>query len=141
MNIKTAGLSIVICFVLFSAPLLFAQEASEKLTLRTMTVDWYQYAGPGVKLQYRSYDNRPVILYLPLSFEKKFYRFVEAPKYASDNHALPVLLVHMRGSDVIFIDIYTRYMMKEGRIADYNQTDLDNFRAAEEKGRIELIFN
>jgi hypothetical protein len=134
-------LSIIICLVLLSAPLVFAQDDSQKLTLRTLTVDWYQYAGPGVKLQYRSFDNRPMILYLPLSFERKLYRFVEAPKSSGDYSSLPVLLVHMKGSDVVFVDIYTTYMMQKGKIAEFNQKDLENFKAVEKKGKIELIFH
>jgi hypothetical protein len=141
MKNKIIWVLIITCFAVLSTPLIFAQDDSQKLTLRTLTVDWYQYAGQGVKIQYRSFDNRPMILYLPLSFERKLYRFVEAPKSSGDYSALPVLLVHMRGSNVVFVDIYTTYMMQKGQIAEFDQNDLENFKAAEEKGEIELIFH
>jgi len=141
MNKKILYILIFLCFFLLSAPLIFSQDNSEVLTLRTLTVDWYQYAGKGVKIQYRSYNNTPYFLYLPISFERKLYRFVEAPKGAGDFQGLPVLLVHMRGSKIEFIDIYTRYMMSGGKIAVFDQKDIDNFAAAEEKGTIELNFN
>ena len=141
MNKKILYILIFCCFFLLSAPMIFAQDNSNVLTLRTLTVDWYQYAGKGVKLQYRSFDNYPHILYLPLSFERKFYRFVEAPKGVGDFQGLPVLLVHMRGSKIDFIDIYTKYMMKDGKIAVFDQKDIDNFAAAEKKGTVELNFN
>ena len=141
MNRKTVWVSILLFYIFLSVSITFAQEKSTDVTLRILTVDWYQYAGPGVKIQYRTYDNRPMTLYLPLSFESKLYRFVEAPKNAGDNQALPALLVHMKGSDVVFIDIYTRYMMEKGQIADFNQKDIENFAAAEKKGYIELIFH
>jgi hypothetical protein len=141
MNKKILFVLIIFCFFLLSTPLIFAQDNSNVLTLRTLTVDWYQYAGKGVKIQYRTFDHNPELLYLPLSFERKLYRFVEAPKGVGDFQGLPVLLVHMRGSKIIFIDIYTKYMMKGGKIAVFDQNDLDNFAAAEEKGTIELVFD
>ena len=141
MNKKILYVLIIFCFFLLSAPLIFAQEQSEDLTFRTLSVDWYQHAGAGVKLQYRSFKNEPVILYLPMSFYRKFYRFVESPKYVGDLQGLPVLLVHLEGSEVAFIGIYTRYMQADGIPSEFNQEDFDNFAAAEEKGTVELIFH
>ena len=141
MNKKMLYMLIIPCFFLLSVPLIFAQDNSESLTLRTLAVDWYQHAGYGVKLQYRSFTGEPVILYLPMSFKEKLFRFVASPKDVGDLQGLPVLLVHLNGSQIIFVDVYTRYMQQDGRASEFNQEDLENFAAAEEKGTIELIFH
>jgi len=117
-----------------------AQEDTERVTLRTLSVDWYEYSGAGVKLQYRTFNDEPVILYLPASFERELFRFVDTPKEYGGVQSLPILLVHMKGQEVIFIDIYTRFMRTKGRISDFKQQDMDNFAAQEQKGKIELKF-
>ncbi len=132
---------IIPCLFLFSAPLIFAQKQSEDFTLRTLSVDWYQSAGAGVKLQYRTFKGERAILYLPMSFDKKLFRFVESPKNAGVLQGLPVLLVHMNDSEIIFIDVYTRYMQTDSLQSEFNQEDYNNFAAAEEKGTVELIFH
>jgi len=133
-------LFITICLFAFTASFLFSQEDTEKVTLRTLPVDWYAYSGAGVKLQYRSFNDIPKIVYIPISFEKKLFRYVESPNDFGDLQGIPVLLVHMKGQEILFVDLYTRYMKKDGLISDFSQEDLENFKIAEEKGSIELIF-
>ncbi|MGQ9615305.1 MAG: hypothetical protein ACUVWJ_02775 [Spirochaetota bacterium] len=119
--------------------MILAQE-EEPVTLRTLTVDWYEASRVGVKLQYRGYDNTPNILYLPRSFEKKYYRFVRAPRETAQQ-GLPILIIRMRGKEVLFIDIYTQFEDgKAARIAKFNEKDMEKFREVESSGRIEMKF-
>lgn len=133
-------LFITICLFAFTASFLFSQEDTEIVTLRTLPVDWYVYAGAGVKLQYRNFNDIPKIVYIPISFEKKLFRYVESPKDFGDLQGIPLLLVHIKGQEILFVDLYTRYMKKDGLITDFSQEDLENFKIAEEKGSIEIIF-
>ncbi len=133
--ILISGLAVIFIHV---APV-YAQQ-QEKVSVRTLPVDWYMYSGAGVKLQYRNFNNDPVILYLPASFENKLYRFVEAPPSSGSRQGLPVLLVHMKGNRVVFIDIYTQFQRKKGLIADFSEDDLKKFKEAESKGSIEIKF-
>jgi hypothetical protein len=132
--------SAVITVLLFScaAVFSFAQEETGKVTLRILPVDWYEISGDGVKVMYRTFNNEPVTLYLPSSFERKFFRFVDTPKEYGGTNSLPFMLVHMRGQEVIYIDIYTRFMRTDARIANYGKEDLENFKAQEKKGNIEV---
>ncbi len=133
-------LFITICLFAFTASFLFSQEDTEIVTLRTLPVDWYVYSGAGVKLQYRNYNDITRIVYIPISFEKKLFRYVASPKDFGDLHGIPLLLVHIKGQEILFVDLYTRYMKKDGLITDFSQEDLENFKIAEEKGSIEIIF-
>ena len=133
------GLMLLFLFA-FTALYVNSQENAEKITLRTMSVDWYSYSGEGVKLQYRTFNNEPHILYLPRSFERKYYRFVDTPKNYAGVNSLPMLLVHMKGKEIIFVDIYTRHQRAKGLIANFTQKDLENFKVQEQKGKIELKF-
>ena len=129
------GIFMIIPFVLQ------AQNQNEsQISVRTLHVDWYMYSVDGVKLQYRTYTDEPVILYLPSSFEDKFYRFVEAPKGSGSTQGLPILIVHLKGKEVVFVDIYTRYEKQDGLIANFTAEDLKKFKEAEAKGKIELKF-
>ena len=130
----------LILLFLFAFTAFYIQSQDNALTLRTLAVDWYSYSGEGVKIQYRTFENEPVLLYLPGSFEKKYYRFVDTPKDYAGVNSLPMLLVHMKGSEIIFIDIYTRHQRSKGQIANFNQKDLDNFREQEQKGQLVLKF-
>jgi hypothetical protein len=129
---------IAVCVTLAAMPA--AAQATGKTTLRTLAVDWYESSGAGVKLQYRDFENHPHILYLPGAFQKKYFRFVEAPKNYANMSGLPMLLVHMKDADIQYVDIYTEYMRRKARIANFTQEDLDNFKAAEQKGKIEIVF-
>lgn len=133
------GLILLLLFS-FSASYIHSQENEEKVTLRTLFVDWYATSKEGVKLQYRTFANNPEILYLPRSFERTLYRFIETPKNYGGAQSLPFLLIHMKGKEIIFIDIYTRYMRTKGIIADVTQKDIENFESQEQKEKIELKF-
>jgi hypothetical protein len=135
-------LSVVLAALLMSAAaaLCPAQEQPATVTLRTLPVDWYEVAGEGVKAVYRTFNNDPVPLYLPSSFERKLFRFIETPREYGGTSSLPFLLVHMRGPDVIFVDIYTKFMRTDARIADFDENDVENFKSQEQKGKIELRF-
>ncbi len=133
-------LFITICLFAFTASFLFSQEDTEIVTLRTLPVDWYTYSGAGVKLQYRNFDDIPKIVYIPISFENKLFRYITCPKDFGDLHGIPLLIVHIKGQEILFVDLYTRYMKKDGLITDFSREDLENFKIAEEKGSIELIF-
>ena len=139
---KRATISLFIAVLLLScaAATSFAQEEAQKVTLRTLPVDWYEYTGDGIKLQYRTFNNDRIILYLPASFERKLFRFVDTPKEYGGVQSLPFLLAHMRGQEVIYLDIYTRFMRTDARIGNFNQEDLDNLKAQEQKGKIDLKF-
>lgn len=138
-NLLFYGLIILFLFA-FTAFYLHSQETDEKVTLRSLSVDWYAYSGDGVKLQYRTFKNDPVVVYFPRSFEKKYYRFVDTPLDYAGVNSLPILLVHLKGDEVIFVDIYTRHMRSKGLIADFTQEDLENFRSQEKAGKISLKF-
>ena len=133
------GLILLLLFS-FSASYIHSQENEEKVTLRTLFVDWYATSKEGVKLQYRTFANNPEILYLPRSFERKLYRFIETPKNYGGAKSLPFLLIHMKGKEIIYIDIYTRYMRTKCIIADVTQKDIENFESQEQKEKIELKF-
>jgi hypothetical protein len=138
-NLLFYGLIIVFLFA-FTAFYLHSQEMDEKVTLRSLSVDWYSYSGDGVKLQYRTFKNNPVVVYFPKSFEKKYYRFVDTPPDYAGVKSLPMLLIHLKGDDVIFVDIYTRHMRSKALITDFTQEDLESFRVQEKVGKISLKF-
>jgi hypothetical protein len=138
-NLLFYGLIIVFLFA-FTAFYLHSQEMDEKVTLRSLSVDWYSYSGDGVKLQYRTFKNNPVVVYFPKSFEKKYYRFVDTPPDYAGVKSLPMLLIHLKGDEVIFVDIYTRHMRSKALITDFTQEDLESFRVQEKVGKISLKF-
>jgi len=109
-------------------------------SIRTLPVIWYAYSTDGVKLQYRNFENNPVVLYLPKDFEKKYYRFVKAPKNSGSIQGLPVLIVHLKEGKVTFIDIYTQYMKKKALIAEFTAQDKEMFQKAKEKGTVDIQF-
>jgi len=115
-------------------------QEGQEISIRTLPVEWYMYSGEGVKLQYRTFDNRHIILYLPSSMENKFYRFVESPKGSGSTQGLPVLIVHLKGKDVTFIDIYTRYQKEKGMIANFTSEDLKKFKEVEKEGKVKIQF-
>jgi len=117
----------------------FAQDDSEQATIRTLSIDYYAADINGVKVMYRGFDNVQRYLYLPKSFEGRYYRFVMAPKGVGTG-GLPVLIFRMKGTDVLFVDIYTKYLRANASIADFTADDLEQFRAAEKKGKVELEF-
>jgi hypothetical protein len=116
-----------------------AQDDSENITIRTLSIDFYAADINGVKVMYRGFDNVQRYLYLPKSFEGTYYRFVMAPKGVGTG-GLPALIFRMRGSEVLFVDIYTKYLRANASIADFNKEDLEQFRAAEERGKVVLEF-
>ena len=116
-----------------------SQDDLEDVTIRTLPIDYYASSSDGVKIIYRGFDNEQRYLYLPKSFEGTKYRFVMAPKGVAAS-GLPALIVRMRGKEVIFIDIYTKYLRSSASIANFDEEDLSRFRAAEEKGKIEMVF-
>jgi hypothetical protein len=132
---------IVLAFMLAALlPLaILAQDEGLNVTMRTLSVDWYSSSGIGVKVKYRGYDNEVHFLYLPKSFEKKLYRFVRAPQGVAD-HGLPVLIVRLTDQEVIFVDIYTKHLRGAGRIAEFDDEDMANFKAAEDSGKVEMAF-
>ena len=117
----------------------FAQDEAGEITIRTLPIEYYAADRNGVKVLYRGFDNVQRYLYLPKSFEGKHYRFVMAPKGVGTG-GLPVLIFRMKGSDVIFIDIYTKYLRAKASIADFTYEDLEQFKAAEDRGKVELEF-
>ena len=136
-------LYIAIVFVLlagFIIPLTcIAQDDPDKITIRTLSIDYYAADINGVKVMYRGFDNEQRYLYLPKSFEGTYYRFVMAPKGVGTG-GLPALIFRMRGTEVLFVDIYTKYLRANASIADFNEEDLEQFRAAEERGKVVLEF-
>ncbi len=137
---RTATLFILLAVGLSLAAVQSAAQSTGKVTLRSLTVDWYESSNVGVKLQYRDFENQAHILYLPKAFEKKYFRFVEAPKNYANMSGLPMLLVHMKEKDIMYVDIYTEFMRKKARMSNFTQEDLDNFKAAEQKGKVEIAF-
>lgn len=136
---KTIGVFCLFLMLLTFLPLTLAAEESQ-VVLRTLKVDWYAESREGVKIIYRDFNNKPHALYLPKSFHKKYYRYVEAPKYAGSIQGVPLMLVHMKDGEVRFIDIYTEFQRATQKIAEFNQNDLDKFQEAEQKGVVELQF-
>jgi hypothetical protein len=140
---KTAGMFcaalLLTCIPLAAA----AQEGTgqqEEITLRILKVNWYAEGGAGVKIVYLDFNNDPHLLYLPQSFHKKHYRFVEAPKYSGDVQGVPLLLVHMQDGQVVFVDIYTDYQRASQQAVDFSGEDLERFTEAEERGTVEIQF-
>ena len=121
-------------------PITLNAQQQEKISIRTLPVDWYMYSSAGVKLQYRNFNNDPIVLYLPASFENKLFRFVEAPPDSGSRQGLPVLIVHMKGNKVVFVDLYTQYQKKKGLIAEFTEDDLKKFKKVEDRGTIEIKF-
>jgi hypothetical protein len=117
----------------------FAQDETDETTIRTLPIEYYAADRNGVKVLYRSFDNVQHYLYLPKSFEGKYYRFVMAPKGVGTS-GLPILIFRMKGSEVIFVDIYTKYLRANASIADFTEEDLEQFKAAEDRGKVELEF-
>jgi hypothetical protein len=117
----------------------FAQDEPDQITIRTLSIDYYAADFNGVKVMYRGFDNIQRYLYLPKSFEGTYYRFVMAPKGVG-TEGLPALIFRMRGTDVLFVDIYTKYLRANASIANFTDEDLEQFRAVEEKGKVELEF-
>jgi hypothetical protein len=117
----------------------FSQDDARKATIRTLPIEYYASSRVGVKILYRSFDNVQRYLYLPKSFEGSQYRFVMAPKGVGMG-GLPALIVRMRDTEIVFIDIYTKYLRSSASIADFNEEDLRRFEAAEQKGKIEMEF-
>ena len=135
---KSTVVFCILVLTLFIPLALFAQEETP-ITFRSLRVDWYEISSKGVKIQYWGFNNEAHWLYLPVSFERKLYRFVSSPSNAG-NHGLPALLVRVKGTEVMYVDIYTRYGRPKEKIADFSQAELDKFAAVEETGRIELEF-
>jgi hypothetical protein len=129
---------ITAALVIFPVTVL-SQDDLEQATIRTLPIDYYAANKDGVKILYRSFDNVQRYLYLPKSFEGSKYRFVMAPKGVGTG-GLPALIIRMRDKEVIFVDIYTRYLRTSASIADFNDEDMKRFKAAEEKGTIEMEF-
>ena len=117
----------------------FSQDDVQQATIRTLPIEYYASSRVGVKILYRSFDNVQRYLYLPKSFEGSQYRFVTAPKGVGMG-GLPALIVRMRDSEIVFIDIYTKYLRSSASIAEFNDEDLKRFEAAEQKGKIEMEF-
>jgi hypothetical protein len=117
-----------------------AQQESGQVNLRVLRIDWYEMSGRGVKIQYRDFSNAPHLLLLPRSLEGKIYRFVEAPRLGGSVQGAPLLLVHMTGTDVRFIDIYTEYQKAGAKIGDFNQDDLAKLKEIEQRGTVDLQF-
>jgi hypothetical protein len=138
-NLFFYGLIILFLFA-FTAFYIHSQEIDEKVTLRSLSIDWYACSSDGVKLQYRTFKNDPVVVHFPRSFEKKYYRFVDTPRDYAGVKSLPMLLVHLKGDEVIFVDIYTRYMRSKELIMDFTQEDLARFSDQEKEGKINLTF-
>ena len=138
---KKWGLILIAAIFLITLPIIVnAQDSNQKVSIRTLPVDWYKYSGVGVKLQYRNFNNEPIILYLLASFENKYFRFVEAPPNSGSRQGLPVLIVHMKGNEVAFIDIYTQYGRPKGLIGEFSKEDLEKFKKVEEEGKIVIKF-
>ncbi len=131
---------IIILLVIIPTLLSAQNQEGQEISIRTLPIEWYMYSVEGVKLQYRTFDNRHIILYLPSSMENKFYRFVEAPKGSGSTQGLPVLIVHLKGKDVTFIDIYTQYQKEKGMIANFTSEDLKKFKEVEKEGKVKIQF-
>jgi hypothetical protein len=132
-------LALILTVSLCSALSALSQDDAEDITIRTLPIEYYAASSDGVKILYRGFDNTQRFLYLPKSFEGKGYRFVMAPKGVATG-GLPALIVRMRGNEVIYVDIYTRYLRSTASIADFDEEDLEQFEAVERKGTIELEF-
>jgi hypothetical protein len=132
-------LTVLIMLAFFLPLTILAQDVERNITVRTLSVDWYSSSQIGVKVTYRGYDNEAHLLYLPRSFEKKYFRFVRAPVGVAE-HGLPVLIVRMEDQEVIFVDIYTKHMRGAGRIAEFDDKDMANFKAAEDSGKVTVTF-
>jgi len=137
---KTVFFLVFLIFFLIPIFVFSQVQNNNQISIRTFHVDWYMYSVEGVKLQYRTFNHMPVVLYLPASFQNKFYRFVEAPKGSGSTQGLPIIIVHLKGKDVTFIDIYTLYQKEDGLIASFTKKDLEKFKEIEKKGKIEFIF-
>ena len=133
---------IILLTILITIPIvLIAQDNNQdQISIRTLSIDWYMYSSKGVKLQYRTFSNDPVILYLPASMKNKFFRFIEAPKGSGSTQGLPVLLVHLKGKEVTFIDIYTLYQRKNGLIANFTSEDIKKLKEAQNLKKIDIKF-
>lgn len=140
---KTVGM-LGIALLLACIPLAAAAQEDTnqegEITLRILKINWYAEGAAGVKIVYLDFNNNARLLYLPKSFHKKYYRYVEAPKYAGSMQGVPLMLVHMQDGGVRFVDIYTEFQRTSQQIADFNQEDLDRFKEAEERGAVELKF-
>jgi hypothetical protein len=133
------GITLLLLAVLVIPATSFSQDESDQITIRTLSIDYYAADNNGVKVMYRGFDNVQRYLYLPKSFEDRYYRFVMAPKGVGTG-GLPALIFRLRGTDVLFVDIYTKYLRASASIADFTDEDLEQFRAVEEKGKVELEF-
>jgi hypothetical protein len=130
---------LVLLAVAALVPVAATSQDEGTITIRTLPVEYYAANSKGVKIMYRGYDNEQRYIYLPKSFEGTRFRFVMAPKGVSTS-GLPALIVRMRDSEVVYIDIYTRYLRSSASIADFDEEDYEQFREAEEMGKIELAF-
>lgn len=135
---KTIGMLCVA--LLFACTPLLVSAQEEEITLRILKIDWYAEGAAGVKILYRDFNNDPQLLYLPKSFHKTYYRFVEAPRYAGSIQGVPLMLVHMQDGSVRFVDIYTEFQRTSQQIADFDKQDLDRFKETEQRGTVELEF-
>lgn len=133
------GITLLLLAALVFPATSLAQDESDKVTIRTLSIDYYAADINGVKVMYRGYDNVQRYLYLPRNFEGRYYRFVMAPKGVSTS-GLPALILRLKGTDVLFIDIYTKYLRANASIADFTDEDLEQFRAVEKKDKVELEF-
>ncbi|RKX99569.1 MAG: hypothetical protein DRP54_07070 [Spirochaetes bacterium] len=128
----------IILFIIASFTLLHAQE--NKPVIRILKVDWYVVSQYGVKLQYRTFDNTPIILYLPKSFENKIFRFIEPPNRVGDIHGVPALIVHMNGGKLELIDIYVQHNKKDALLVKLSDEDVEKFREIEKIGKVDIKF-
>lgn len=139
---KKKGVCLLLALLLLGlcAPLIYSQETDQKPVIRSLRVEWYVHTRQGVKIKYINFNGTPKLLYLPRSFENKFYRFVVAPKETGFQLGLPALIIHMRGQKVIFIDIYIEHEERKRIASGMSEKDLEMLQAAEQKGEIELGF-
>ena len=133
------GITLLLLAALLIPATSFSQDESDQVTIRTLSIEYYAADINGVKVMYRGFDNVQRYLYLPKSFEGRYYRFVMAPKGVGTG-GLPALICRMRGTDVLFVDIYTKYLRASASIADFTDEDLEQFIAVEDKGKVELEF-
>jgi hypothetical protein len=136
---RTAALLLIILVAAALVPVAVLSQDEGSITIRTLPVEYYAANSKGVKIMYRGYDNVQRYIYLPKSFEGTRYRFVMAPKGVSTT-GLPALIVRMRDSEIVYIDIYTKYLRSSASIADFDDEDYENFRKVEDKGSIKLAF-